>query len=150
MEDDDLEGGGARRSGVPLGLRPRDPVEAAPEPEARPRPRGLQDAFLEEMRRARVRLTVFLKGGARLQGVVAGYDAHCLLLDQGDRTQLLYKHAISTDMPMEPASVAGDAPGQAREVGAPRSGPRARPPARPVRVERRGPRRPRALGPRDS
>ena len=60
---------------------------------------GLQDQFLNAVRRQKVHCTVFLVNGVKLQGIVTWFDAFCVLLKRDDQVQLVYKHAISTVMP---------------------------------------------------
>lgn len=66
-----------------------------------PRPPSLQDHFLNSLRRARTPITIFLVKGVKLQGVVTWYDAFSLLLRREGTTQLVYKHSISTIMPVD-------------------------------------------------
>ena len=63
---------------------------------------GLQDHFLNAIRRAKLPVTIFLVKGVKLQGVVTWFDAFSLLLRREGASQLIYKHAISTIMPPEP------------------------------------------------
>ena len=65
------------------------------------RARGLQDTFLERVRQERTPLTVFLANGVRLQGFIADFDSFCLLLQRDDQLQLVYKHAVSTVVPLQ-------------------------------------------------
>ena len=60
----------------------------------------LQDTFLQRVQQDRTPLTVFLTNGVRLQGFVVAFDNFCLLLQRDDQVQLVYKHAISTVMPL--------------------------------------------------
>ena len=59
----------------------------------------LQDTFLEHLQRKRTPVTIFLSNGVRLQGIVAGFDAFCVLLDCDGHQQIIYKHAITTPSP---------------------------------------------------
>ena len=59
----------------------------------------LQDTFLEHLQRKRTPVTIFLSNGVRLQGIVAGFDAFCVLLDCDGHQQIVYKHAITTTSP---------------------------------------------------
>jgi host factor-I protein len=59
----------------------------------------LQDTFLEHLQRKRTPVTVFLSNGVRLQGIVAGFDAFCVLLESDGHRQIVYKHAITTTSP---------------------------------------------------
>ena len=53
---------------------------------------NLQDAFLNQLRREKVSLTVFLVNGFQM-------------LDSDGRQQLIYKHAISTIIPPKPVEL---------------------------------------------
>jgi host factor-I protein len=66
------------------------------------RPQNLQDTFLNHVRKNKISLTVFLVNGVKLQGVVTWFDNFCLLLRRDGVSQLVYKHAISTIMPLNP------------------------------------------------
>ena len=50
-------------------------------------------------------LTVFLLYGVKLQGIVTAFDSFSLLLQRGAEAQLVYKHAISTIMPIAPVQL---------------------------------------------
>jgi host factor-I protein len=67
-----------------------------------PRALGLQETFLSRARDSKVPLTVFLVNGVKLQGVVTWFDSFSLLLTRGVDAQLVYKHAISTIVPLQP------------------------------------------------
>ncbi len=63
---------------------------------------NLQDAFLNNVRKNKNPVTVFLVNGVKLQGVITWFDNFCLLLRRDGTSQLVYKHAISTIMPAQP------------------------------------------------
>ncbi len=63
---------------------------------------NLQDAFLNNIRKAKNPVTVFLVNGVKLQGVITWFDNFCVLLRREGSSQLVYKHAISTIMPTMP------------------------------------------------
>ena len=67
---------------------------------------NLQDAFLNNVRKAKVPVTIFLINGVKLQGVITWFDNFCVLLRRDGQSQLVYKHAISTIMPGQPISSA--------------------------------------------
>ncbi len=69
------------------------------------RPQNLQDAFLNQVRKQKIMLTVFLVNGVKLQGIVTWFDNFCLLLRRDGQAQLVYKHAISTIMPATPVNL---------------------------------------------
>ncbi len=60
------------------------------------KPLSLQDNFLNNARRAKLPLTVFLMKGVKLQGVITWFDTFSLLLRREGKSQLVYKHSIST------------------------------------------------------
>ncbi len=66
---------------------------------------NLQDAFLNNVRKSKIPLTIFLVNGIKLQGVVTWFDNFCVLLRRDGHSQLVYKHAISTIMPGQPVNL---------------------------------------------
>ena len=60
---------------------------------------NLQDAFLNQARKDRLNVTMFLMNGFQLHGVVKGFDGFTVILDSEGKQQLIYKHAISTVVP---------------------------------------------------
>ena len=63
---------------------------------------NLQDSFLNQARRERVSVTMFLMNGFQMHGVVKGFDGFTVVLDSDGKQQLIYKHAISTIVPPKP------------------------------------------------
>ena len=63
---------------------------------------GLQDSFLNILRREKAPVTVFLVKGVKLQGIITWFDNFSLLLRRDGQSQLVDKHAISTIMPANP------------------------------------------------
>ena len=72
------------------------------------RTQSLQDTFLNHVRKNKTPLTIFLVNGVKLQGVVTWFDNFCVLLRRDGQSQLVYKHAISTVMPVGPISLYDD------------------------------------------
>ena len=70
------------------------------------KPLSLQDQFLNGVRRSKSPATVFLVKGVKLQGVITWFDAFSLLLRRESASQLIYKHSISTIMPMRAPALA--------------------------------------------
>ena len=62
--------------------------------------RNLQDVFLNQMRKQHEPVTVFLVNGVKLQGMISWFDNYSMLLKRDGHIQLIYKHAISTIMPV--------------------------------------------------
>ena len=61
-----------------------------------------QDIFLNQARRERTMLTVFLMNGFQMRGVITGFDAFVILLQSDGKQQMIYKHAVSTMTPSVP------------------------------------------------
>ena len=66
---------------------------------------NLQDLFLLSARRTRVSVTVFLVNGFQMRGIVTGFDSFVVVLESDGKQQMLYKHAISTIVPLRPISL---------------------------------------------
>ena len=62
---------------------------------------NLQDIFLNQMRKEKIPVTMYLVNGARLTGTIKGFDNFVILM-KNDSQQLVYKHAISTIIPDRP------------------------------------------------
>ena len=74
---------------------------------------NVQDVFLNNVRKNKTPVTVFLVNGVKLQGNITWFDNFCVLLRRDGQAQLVYKHAISTVMPAAPIQLFE--PGQATE-----------------------------------
>ena len=70
---------------------------------------NLQDAILNEVRRERVPVTLFLMNGFQLRGIITGFDSFVVVLVSDGKQQMIYKHAISTLAPMKPLKAAQSA-----------------------------------------
>ena len=60
---------------------------------------NLQDLFLNQTRRDRQVVTLFLMNGFQMRGIVRGFDNFTVVLETDGKQQLIYKHAISTLVP---------------------------------------------------
>jgi host factor-I protein len=60
---------------------------------------SLQEPFLEALRKEQVPVSVYLVNGIKLQGKIEAYDAFVVYL-KNSFSQIVYKHAISTIVPM--------------------------------------------------
>ncbi|WP_105616053.1 RNA chaperone Hfq [Vallitalea okinawensis] len=63
---------------------------------------NLQDMFLNQARKERIEVTMFLVNGFQLKGYVKGFDNFTAILDIDGKQQMIYKHAISTIIPARP------------------------------------------------
>ena len=70
---------------------------------------NLQEAILQEVRRERIPVTLFLMNGFQLRGVITGFDSFVVVLVTDGKQQMIYKHAISTLAPIRPLRSAGEA-----------------------------------------
>ena len=66
---------------------------------------NVQDVFLNNVRKSKTPVTVFLVNGVKLQGIITWFDNFSVLLRRDGHTQLVYKHAISTVMPSAPVQL---------------------------------------------
>ena len=70
---------------------------------------NLQEAILKECRREKIPVTLFLMNGFQLRGSITGYDSFVVVLVSEGKQQMIYKHAISTLVPMKPLKAAATA-----------------------------------------
>ena len=61
----------------------------------------LQDPFLNVLRREHVPVSIYLVNGIKLQGTIESFDQFVILL-KNTVSQMVYKHAISTVVPVRP------------------------------------------------
>lgn len=66
---------------------------------------NLQDLFLLRAREDRLNVTVFLMNGFQMRGIITGYDPFVVVLDSDGRQQVIYKHAVSTIVPIRPVEL---------------------------------------------
>ncbi len=60
---------------------------------------NLQDVVLNQLRKEKIFVTVFLTNGFQIKGTIKGFDNFVVLLESEGKQQMLYKHAISTVCP---------------------------------------------------
>jgi host factor-I protein len=78
---------------------------------------NVQDGFLNNLRRDRVNVTIYLMGGVKLTGKIRSFDKFSLVLESGNLEQLIFKHAISTISVPRGSFHHGPREGQSREGG---------------------------------
>ncbi len=66
---------------------------------------NLQDVFLNQARREKITVTIYLTNGFQFKRVVRGFDSFTVILDCEGRQNLVYKHAISTIIPSKTISI---------------------------------------------
>lgn len=65
---------------------------------------NLQDAFLNQVRKENIPVTIFLINGFQLKGMVRGFDNFTVILESDGKQLMVYKHAISTVSPLRPVN----------------------------------------------
>lgn len=60
---------------------------------------NLQDLFLNQARKEKIAITIFLMNGVQLKGRVKGFDSYIIILENEGKQQMIYKHAVSTIIP---------------------------------------------------
>ena len=69
---------------------------------------NLQDLFLNQVRKEKLAVTMFLMNGFQLRGIIRGFDGFTVILDSEGKQQMIYKHAISTVVSPKPLSLDAD------------------------------------------
>jgi len=57
---------------------------------------NIQEAFLNNARKDKTFLTVYLMSGVKLSGRIRSFDKYSMILESNNQEQLIFKHAIST------------------------------------------------------
>jgi len=60
-----------------------------------------QDALLGAVRRDNVPVTLLLTNGFQIRGQIKAYDAYVIIVEADGKQQMVYKHAISTIIPLK-------------------------------------------------
>jgi len=71
---------------------------------------NLQDAFLNQVRKENLPVTIFLVNGFQLKGTIRGFDNFTVILESDGKQMMVYKHAISTISPVKPVNLAENKP----------------------------------------
>ena len=66
---------------------------------------NLQDVFLNQARKERISVTIYLTNGFQFKGMVRGFDNYTVILDCDGKQNVVYKHAISTIIPVRPIAI---------------------------------------------
>ena len=68
---------------------------------------NLQDIFLNQIRKDKTMVTVYLINGFQLRGTVKGFDSFTIIIENEGRQNLVYKNAVSTITPVRPVNRVG-------------------------------------------
>lgn len=75
---------------------------------------NIQEAFLNNARKEKIFLTIYLMSGVKLSGRIKSFDKYSVVLETNNQEQLIFKHAISTVVVSKPFhSSAGSHPATA-------------------------------------
>ncbi|WMJ76185.1 MULTISPECIES: RNA chaperone Hfq [unclassified Sedimentibacter] len=62
---------------------------------------NLQDSFLNNVRKEKITITIFLNNGYKLIGTVIGFDNYVVFVETEKGQQLVYKHSITSILPFK-------------------------------------------------
>jgi host factor-I protein len=71
---------------------------------------NIQDSFLNNARKDKVVLTIYLMSGVKLSGRIKSFDKYSLVLETNNQEQLIFKHAVSTVVTQKSSHSYGSAP----------------------------------------
>lgn len=57
---------------------------------------NIQDSFLNNARKDKANITIYLLSGVKLTGRIRSFDKYSVVLETNNQEQLIFKHAIST------------------------------------------------------
>ena len=63
---------------------------------------NIQDSFLNNARKDKIVLTIYLMSGVKLSGRIKSFDKYSVVLETSNQEQLIFKHAISTVVTQKP------------------------------------------------
>lgn len=80
---------------------------------------NIQEAFLNNARKEKIFLTIYLMSGVKLSGRIKSFDKYSVILETNNQEQLIFKHAISTVVVSRPMHNSGGAPMHSSASAAP-------------------------------
>ncbi|MDR0946266.1 MAG: RNA chaperone Hfq [Ruminococcus sp.] len=66
---------------------------------------NLQEVFLNQVRKDKTAVTIYLTNGFQFKGFVKGFDTYSIIIDTDGKQELIFKHAISTIIPVKPVNI---------------------------------------------
>lgn len=61
---------------------------------------NIQDVILNNARKEKASVTIYLMNGVQMKGQVKGFDSYVILIEDDKKQQsMIYKHAVSTLLP---------------------------------------------------
>jgi len=62
---------------------------------------NIQDSFLNNARKEKSVITIYLLSGVKVSGRIKSFDKYSLVLETNNQEQLIFKHAVSTVVPVK-------------------------------------------------
>ena len=60
-----------------------------------------QDLLLSTIRREKTPVTIYLTNGFQIRGSIYAFDNYVVIIESDGKQQMVYKHAISTIVPLK-------------------------------------------------
>ena len=81
---------------------------------------NIQEAFLNNARKDKIFLTIYLMSGVKLSGRIKSFDKYSVVLETNNQERLIFKHAISAVVVSKPfhASAGGHPSAASSSTGA--------------------------------
>ena len=80
---------------------------------------NIQDSFLNNARKEKSVITIYLMSGVKLSGRIKSFDKYSLVLETNNQEQLIFKHAVSTVVTLKSSHSYGAAPPAAQTQSGP-------------------------------
>jgi host factor-I protein len=68
-----------------------------------------QDQLLSAVRKENMPVTIYLTSGFQIRGVIRSFDSYVIIVESDGKQQMVYKHAISTIVPLKTVASLGEA-----------------------------------------
>ncbi len=72
-----------------------------------------QDTILSAVRRESIPVTIFLTNGFQIRGSIRAFDNYVIIIESDGKQQMVYKHAVSTVVPLKNVVLTGNTAGEA-------------------------------------
>jgi len=79
---------------------------------------NIQDAFLNNARKEKSVITIYLLSGVKLSGRIKSFDKYSLVLETNNQEQLIFKHAVSTVVTLKSSHSYSGAPASSQAQNA--------------------------------
>lgn len=63
---------------------------------------GLQEQYLNAIRKNSIPATLYLMNGFQMKGMIKAFDNFTVIIESGGAQEMIFKHAISTIIPVQP------------------------------------------------